>query len=132
MIRRPPRSTRTDTLFPYTPLFRSDGLDLLLRTDHMFHRDDEFRRQRPMGDEYQSNHLAYVAHLFFMDYAFGPPGARFSRASWGADSILRCETVGEKPASCKSLAMRSAPWTDRWRPPVQPNAPAMELFPPSA
>src|SRR3546814_12390372 len=35
MIRRPPRSTRTDTLFPYTTLFRSDlavlqsiGIDL--------------------------------------------------------------------------------------------------------
>src|SRR3546814_19967928 len=29
MIRRPPRSTRTDTLFPYTTLFRSDaGRDL--------------------------------------------------------------------------------------------------------
>src|SRR3546814_14344180 len=27
MIRRPPRSTRTDTLFPYTTLFRSKGLD---------------------------------------------------------------------------------------------------------
>src|SRR3546814_17395141 len=27
MIRRPPRSTRTDTLFPYTTLFRSDGGD---------------------------------------------------------------------------------------------------------
>src|SRR3546814_1493173 len=27
MIRRPPRSTRTDTLFPYTTLFRSDGRD---------------------------------------------------------------------------------------------------------
>src|SRR3546814_10723453 len=27
MIRRPPRSTRTDTLFPYTTLFRSLGLD---------------------------------------------------------------------------------------------------------
>src|SRR3546814_17229409 len=26
MIRRPPRSTRTDTLFPYTTLFRSDCL----------------------------------------------------------------------------------------------------------
>src|SRR3546814_18006560 len=25
MIRRPPGSTRTDTLFPYTTLFRSDG-----------------------------------------------------------------------------------------------------------
>src|SRR3546814_6561153 len=28
MIRRPPRSTRTDTLFPYTTLFRSDRFDL--------------------------------------------------------------------------------------------------------
>src|SRR3546814_14727986 len=27
MVRRPPRSTRTDTLFPYTPLFRSLNLD---------------------------------------------------------------------------------------------------------
>src|SRR3546814_5849357 len=44
MIRRPPRSTRTDTLFPYTTLFRSDrvgddaGRALWLsqqqRTDH--------------------------------------------------------------------------------------------------
>src|SRR3546814_9471817 len=32
MIRRPPRSTRTDTLFPYTTLFRSiSGLVLVLR-----------------------------------------------------------------------------------------------------
>src|SRR3546814_16823196 len=30
MIRRPPRSTRTDTLFPYTTLFRS-GLNAFLR-----------------------------------------------------------------------------------------------------
>src|SRR3546814_7649499 len=27
MIRRPPRSTRTDTLFPYTTLFRSKAID---------------------------------------------------------------------------------------------------------
>src|SRR3546814_1225056 len=27
MLRRPPRSTRTDTLFPYTTLFRSRALD---------------------------------------------------------------------------------------------------------
>src|SRR3546814_2836559 len=27
MIRRPPRSTRTDTLFPYTTLFRSVGIE---------------------------------------------------------------------------------------------------------
>src|SRR3546814_12729297 len=31
MIRRPPRSTRTDTLFPYTTLFRSQWLGLPAR-----------------------------------------------------------------------------------------------------
>src|SRR3546814_17040271 len=30
MILRPPRSTRTDTLFPYTTLFRSDRADLAI------------------------------------------------------------------------------------------------------
>src|SRR3546814_3646468 len=30
MIRRPPRSTRTDTLFPYTTLFRAGGVDVLV------------------------------------------------------------------------------------------------------
>src|SRR3546814_13647067 len=30
MIRRPPRSTRTDTLFPYTTLFRSPGDQMLI------------------------------------------------------------------------------------------------------
>src|SRR3546814_5844552 len=32
MIRRPPRSTRTDTLFPYTTLFRSCPCALVLST----------------------------------------------------------------------------------------------------
>src|SRR3546814_2862425 len=31
MIRRPPRSTRTDTLFPYTTLFRSPPIGYLQR-----------------------------------------------------------------------------------------------------
>src|SRR3546814_17338398 len=30
MIRRPPRSTRTDTLFPYTTLFRSVAMTFML------------------------------------------------------------------------------------------------------
>src|SRR3546814_5470920 len=33
MIRRPPRSTRTDTLFPYTTLFRSSRSGTRARTD---------------------------------------------------------------------------------------------------
>src|SRR3546814_2457154 len=32
MIRRPPRSTRTDTLFPYTTLFRSPHQSILIRS----------------------------------------------------------------------------------------------------
>src|SRR3546814_2328954 len=43
MIRRPPRSTRTDTLFPYTTLFRSlDEID-----DEIAHRAAALRRERP-------------------------------------------------------------------------------------
>src|SRR3546814_21077747 len=50
MIRRPPRSTRTDTLFPYTTLFRSSTPhDHLVRTragvvlDQRQRRDSLFR-----------------------------------------------------------------------------------------
>src|SRR3546814_11034947 len=35
MIRRPPRSTRTDTLFPYTTLFRSGDMALELGELHV-------------------------------------------------------------------------------------------------
>src|SRR3546814_4924586 len=34
MIRRPPRSTRTDTLFPYTTLFRSNAAALIVGHNH--------------------------------------------------------------------------------------------------
>src|SRR3546814_9217684 len=39
MIRRPPRSTRTDTLFPYTTLVRSDS-DFLVSDNTDFHPTD--------------------------------------------------------------------------------------------
>src|SRR3546814_2482289 len=39
MIRRPPRSTRTDTLFPYTTLFRSGRRALLAREPRRLRRD---------------------------------------------------------------------------------------------
>src|SRR3546814_1387107 len=55
MIRRPPRSTRTDTLFPYTTLFRStkSGSDFLfycrcyffkfVQIGHRFHQSKLYR-----------------------------------------------------------------------------------------
>src|SRR3546814_6353250 len=39
MIRRPPRSTRTDTLFPYTMLFRSVGA--MIAIEGNFSTEDE-------------------------------------------------------------------------------------------
>src|SRR3546814_21020539 len=39
MIRRPPRSTRTDTLFPYTTLFRSTAAQRLGTTPHNVEKD---------------------------------------------------------------------------------------------
>src|SRR3546814_20289215 len=52
MIRRPPRSTRTDTLFPYTTLFRSrladgrplQGLDVRLQPRRLGPRAPGLRR----------------------------------------------------------------------------------------
>src|SRR3546814_1370195 len=45
MIRRPPRSTRTDTLFPYTTLFRSVGDHAaLLAGQHEAAPDEDQRR----------------------------------------------------------------------------------------
>src|SRR3546814_16536640 len=39
MIRRPPRSTRTDTLFPYTTLFRSLQRLTAEAVDHLAHQE---------------------------------------------------------------------------------------------
>src|SRR3546814_18214734 len=43
MIRRPPRSTRTDTLFPYTTLFRSEFVDAMWLRHHDRARDSGAR-----------------------------------------------------------------------------------------
>src|SRR3546814_20001177 len=61
MIRRPPRSTRTDTLFPYTTLFRSIPPALPrkqvthLRHPHRIVGVGKLQRpnRRPLADEYR-------------------------------------------------------------------------------
>src|SRR5881409_4377414 len=59
MIRRPPRSTRETTLFPYTTLFRSD----LGPADHR--PDGPVRRGRKRSEEHTSelqsqSHISYA------------------------------------------------------------------------
>src|SRR3546814_17623112 len=50
MIRRPPRSTRTDTLFPYTTLFRSSGTGTALIKAIDVIRDANTRKSRDLPD----------------------------------------------------------------------------------
>src|SRR3546814_4622365 len=75
MIRRPPRSTRTDTLFPYTTLFRSPitGRSTDDRTLPSLPRWCSRKAARP-GPETTISHLASVlAH-------FAIPGAIRSKS----------------------------------------------------
>src|SRR3546814_18144128 len=51
MVRRPPRSTRTDTLFPYTTLFRSDP-QRLARLDRRDLIPGEVQRRVKHAEEY--------------------------------------------------------------------------------
>src|SRR3546814_7171231 len=67
MIRRPPRSTRTDTLFPYTTLFRSVGdVELqrppLAAVDHDLARKGE-GRDRAEADGAGPEAAAVAPHL---------------------------------------------------------------------
>src|SRR3546814_1762242 len=51
MIRRPPRSTRTDTLFPYTTLFRSRAADRRERPGRRASDPGETRRARRIAEQ---------------------------------------------------------------------------------
>src|SRR3546814_17568391 len=66
MIRRPPRSTRTDTLFPYTTLFRS----LVLADGAAWQPDRAFVTEP--GDGQDGPRLAFDAAAFG-NMEFGQP-----------------------------------------------------------
>src|SRR3546814_14083325 len=69
MIRRPPRSTRTDTLFPYTTLFRSRQF---LVGDQLRDRLDQLALGDPIGD-FADDKLPGAAGQLFDPAVF--PGA---------------------------------------------------------
>src|SRR3546814_12826926 len=66
LIRRPPRSTRTDTLFPYTTLFRSHGRVRVVRYGdrHSCH-DGRARTCRQRSEE----HTSELQSLMRISYA---------------------------------------------------------------
>src|SRR3546814_3014809 len=67
MIRRPPRSTRTDTLFPYTTLFRSDPQVAL--GDAVAGSGPEIRVFRPPVADRSEEHTSELQSLMRISYA---------------------------------------------------------------
>src|SRR3546814_7557202 len=69
MIRRPPRSTRTDTLCPYTTLFRSQG-NRVPKDRHGDHGTDEWRcREIGAGASRSEEHTPELQSLMRISYA---------------------------------------------------------------
>src|SRR3546814_10819750 len=66
MIRRPPRSTRTDTLFPYTTLFRSNIACVVKATEVPFEGGIQFERQEFMK-LMMGVQSAAQRHIFFAE-----------------------------------------------------------------
>src|SRR3546814_5514560 len=81
MIRRPPRSTRTDTLFPYTTLFRSRGRSAgtapvclpkgrpPFRSRATIRRNSRCRCLRPRGRWRSEEHTSELQSLMRISYA---------------------------------------------------------------
>src|SRR3546814_6992527 len=64
MIRRPPRSTRTDTLFPYTTLFRSatNGIRRPGGPGDRTHAEHDAQGRHPLVDTLHGDRVWVVAH----------------------------------------------------------------------
>src|SRR3546814_17402006 len=71
MIRRPPRSTRTDTLFPYTTLFRSIWADgnLLRGAAGDFKTEMGAFRLHSGGEDRSEEHTSELQSLMRISYA---------------------------------------------------------------
>src|SRR3546814_4192867 len=70
MIRRPPRSTRTDTLFPYTTLFRSPRKNADTRADAERNARRRARHSRPHARRDRSEeHTSELQSLMRISYA---------------------------------------------------------------
>src|SRR3546814_20648732 len=83
MIRRPPRSTRTDTLFPYTTLFRSAQESAITRVQNhvMEHLEEPFTIERMAAIAAMSSR--HFARMFVREVKMTPmeflQGARIDR-----------------------------------------------------
>src|SRR3546814_9936041 len=69
MIRRPPRSTRTDTLFPYTTLFRSAGWPFLQVATHYVYAEVGETVAAASSAQRSEEHTSELQSLMRISYA---------------------------------------------------------------
>src|SRR3546814_18180952 len=85
MIRRPPRSTRTDTLFPYTTLFRS----VSVQTHHRAHQRRGLRRRRGPGRVLRHRDRRGQRQVCAVGSETGPVPARSEEHTSELQSLMR-------------------------------------------
>src|SRR3546814_20232753 len=80
MARRPPRSTRTDSLFPYAALFRSHGIDRIIHRSAVAARYDLERHAGRQGVEAdpRAGHLVGIVHDIIGDVLMPAGANRFA------------------------------------------------------
>src|SRR3546814_1833998 len=81
MIRRPPRSTRTDTLFPYTTLFRSECCRFFMTIVNPL---NFFVLTNLFGNAVEgiSNHTVYALHACEYQLVYNFCCDRFCHVNW--------------------------------------------------
>src|SRR3546814_17222635 len=118
MIRRPPRATRTDTLFPYTTLFRSEdqrvdrGADVVGGPEVVSERDG----RRPGAEKGQKKPRRVAKDLSNHFYLSG--GRRRCRRRW--QDAGRVHDAPAPPGRAAPLLQLQA---NRMGPPLAPQRP---------
>src|SRR3546814_6772067 len=108
MLRRPPRSTRTDTLFPYTTLFRSiDGFEAIDRVHAaMVVTDDEIIRTHPVhkifpGIQFVDQRIEIEVLEIFARRLFAANAADQARKR-----LDPAELIGDEPAAMADIDLQ--------------------------
>src|SRR3546814_14358254 len=118
MIRRPPRSTRTDTLFPYTTLFRSADTGRTVVWPERYrtrgHVDESVRRADHRTAQYGSrggrgSHRHGASRAVRACQGSGLGGGASVAAAGAGDLVLRSVFLRSVPASPSSSHHFGAP-----------------------
>src|SRR3546814_17954004 len=124
MLRRPTRSTRTYTLFPYTTLFRSYGGDSIIVTEIMKRISDVLALPFAPTVFFEARHLEELADILYRRYHRSierhPPenrSAGTSTVAIAADASQDGHRVEASDAAAaiggSEIAAEAKPWIDR-------------------